>query len=235
MSNSLSGIVDIVLAQNGEDALKLVKEDMPDIVISDMMMPIMDGLKLCAAIKQNISTSHIPVIMLSAKTDSKDQMDALKSGADDYITKPFSMAVLIAKIQNILRTYHRVHDKATKSMEIAPEKISYNAMDEELLKKAISIVERNIDNSDFSTEEFASEMNMSRSNLHLKLKALTGESALDFIRKIRFKEACRLLKDGRYSISEISDMVGFNTPSYFATCFKKYMGCLPTEYVKNLK
>ena len=235
MSNSLSGIFDIVLAQNGEDALKLVKEDMPDIVISDMMMPIMDGLKLCAAIKQNISTSHIPVIMLSAKTDSKDQMDALKSGADDYITKPFSMAVLIAKIQNILRTYHRVHDKATKSMEIAPEKISYNAMDEELLKKAISIVERNIDNSDFSTEEFASEMNMSRSNLHLKLKALTGESALDFIRKIRFKEACRLLKDGRYSISEISDMVGFNTPSYFATCFKKYMGCLPTEYVKNLK
>ena len=235
MSNSLSGIFDIVLAENGEEALKLVKEDMPDIVISDMMMPIMDGLKLCAAIKQNISTSHIPVIMLSAKTDSKDQMDALKSGADDYITKPFSMAVLIAKIQNILRTYHRVHDKATKSMEIAPERISYNAMDEELLKKAISIVERNIDNSDFSTEEFASEMNMSRSNLHLKLKALTGESALDFIRKIRFKEACRLLKDGRYSISEISDMVGFNTPSYFATCFKKYMGCLPTEYVKNLK
>ena len=235
MSNSLSGIFDIVLAKNGEEAIKLVKEDMPDIVISDMMMPIMDGVKLCAAIKQNISTNHIPVIMLSSKTDSKDQMDALKTGADDYITKPFSMAVLITKVQNILRTYHRVHDKATKSMEIAPEKISYNAMDEELLKKAISIVERNIDNSDFSTEEFASEMNMSRSNLHLKLKALTGESALDFIRKIRFKEACRLLKDGRYSISEISDLVGFNTPSYFATCFKKYMGCLPTEYVKNLK
>ena len=96
-------------------------------------------------------------------------------------------------------------------------------------------VENNLDNSDFSTEEFAQEMNMSRSNLHLKLKALTGESALDFIRKIRFKEACRLLKDGRYSISEISDMVGFNTPSYFATCFKKYMGVLPTEYVKNQK
>ena len=173
--------------------------------------------------------------MLSAKTDSKDQMDALKTGADDYITKPFSLSVLIAKIQNILRTYHRVQDKATKSMEIAPEKISFNAQDEALLKKAISVVERNIDNCNFSTEEFAEEMNMSRSNLHLKLKALTGESALDFIRKIRFKEACRLLKDGRYSISEISDMVGFNTPSYFATCFKKYMGCLPTEYVKNLK
>ena len=235
MMSSLSGIFDISLAKNGEEALKLMKEDEPDLVITDMMMPVMDGLKLCAAIKQNISTSHIPVIMLSAKTDSKDQLDALKTGADDYMTKPFSMSVLITKIQNILRTYHRVHDKATKSMEIAPEKISFNAMDEQILKKAISIVERNLDNSDFSTEEFAAEMNMSRSNLHIKLKALTGESALDFIRKIRFKEACRLLKDGRFSISEISDMVGFNTPSYFATCFKKYMGCLPTEYVKNQK
>jgi AraC-like DNA-binding protein len=108
-------------------------------------------------------------------------------------------------------------------------------MDETFLQNAISIVERNIDNSDFSTEEFASEMNMSRSNLHLRLKALTGESALDLIRRIRFKEACRLLKEGRHSIAEISYMVGFNTPSYFATCFKKYIGCLPTEYVKNLK
>ena len=106
-------------------------------------------------------------------------------------------------------------------------------MDETFLQRAISIVERNLDNSEFSTEEFAQEMHMSRSNLHIRLKALTGESALDFIRKIRFKEACRLLKDGRYSVSEISDMVGFNTPSYFATCFKKYMGCLPTEYIRK--
>ena len=235
MCNGLSSIFDIIVACNGEEALKLVKENEPDIVITDMMMPIMDGLKLCAAIKQNISTSHIPVIMLSAKTDSKDQLEALKTGADDYMTKPFSMAVLLTKVQNILRTYHRMQDKTTKSMDISPEKISYNAQDELLLRKAISIVENNLDNSYFSTEEFAQEMNMSRSNLHLKLKALTGESALDFIRKIRFKEACRLLKDGRYSISEISDMVGFNTPSYFATCFKKYMGVLPTEYVKNQK
>ena len=171
--------------------------------------------------------------MVAAKADSKDQLEALKTGADDYIAKPFSMAILVTKIRNILRTYHRLQDKATKSMDIAPEKISFNILDEQLLNKAISIVQQNMDNTEFSTEEFAQAMNMSRSNLHIKLKALTGESALDFIRKIRFKEACRLLKDGRYSISEISDMVGFNTPSYFATCFKKYMGCLPTEYVKK--
>lgn len=235
LSNELSSLFDIVLAKNGEEALQLLKVQKPDIIITDRMMPIIDGLKLCSSIKQNISTSHIPIIMLSAKTESKDQLEALKAGADDYMTKPFSMAVLIAKIQNMLRTHLRVHDKAVKSMDISPEKLSFNALDEQILKNAIEIVEKNIDNTDFSTEEFAQAMNMSRSNLHIKLKALTGESALDFIRKIRFKEACRLLKEGRHSISEISDMVGFNTPSYFATCFKKYMGCLPTEYVKNLK
>ena len=233
MNEELSKMFDIRLAGNGEEALQMIKENEPDIVITDMMMPVMDGIKLCSHIKQNISTSHIPVIMLSAKTDSKDELEAFKTGADDFMVKPFSMAVLIAKMQNMLRTQYRLQDKVTKSMEISPEKISFNAMDEQILNKAIHIVEQNIDNAEFSTEEFARAMNMSRSNLHLKLKALTGESALDFIRKIRFKEACRLLKDGRYSVSEISDMVGFNTPSYFATCFKKYMGCLPTEYIRK--
>ncbi|MGN1211895.1 MAG: ATP-binding protein, partial [Candidatus Cryptobacteroides sp.] len=221
------------VASNGAEALEIMKEFVPDILITDIIMPVMDGIKLCAHIKQNADTSHIPVIVISSKTEKKEQLDAFRNGADDFIIKPFSMAVLNAKIRNMMRTQMRVKDKATKSMDIEPEKISFNAMDEQILKQAIAIVEKNMDNAEFSTEEFAHEMNMSRSNLHIKLKALTGESALDFIRKIRFKEACRLLLDGRYSISEISDMVGFNTPSYFATCFKKYMGCLPTEWIKS--
>lgn len=233
MKNGLSSLFDIDVAGNGEEALQILKETEPDIIITAMIMPGMDGKKLCSHIKQNSQTSHIPVIMISSKTDRKDELDALKAGADDFLTKPFSMAILIARIKNIRRAHHRILDKVTKSMEIAPEKISFNAMDEQLLNKAIEIVKQNMDNTEFSTAEFAAAMNMSRSNLHLKLKALTEESALDFIRKIRFNEACRLLKDGRYSISEISDMVGFNTPSYFATCFKKYMGCLPTEYIKK--
>ena len=235
MNNGLSSMYDIMLAKNGEEALKIAKENELDLIITDMMMPIMDGIRLCTSLKQDLSTSHIPVIMLSAKAEKEDELNALKSGADDFVAKPFSMSILKAKIGNILRTHYRLQNKVSKSMEIDPEKISFNAMDETFLQRAISIVERNLDNSEFSTEEFAQEMHMSRSNLHIRLKALTGESALDFIRKIRFKEACRLLKDGRYSIAEISDMVGFNTPSYFATCFKKSMGCLPTEYVKNLK
>ncbi|MBR5103240.1 MAG: response regulator [Bacteroidales bacterium] len=235
MNNGLSPMYDTILAKNGEEALKIANENELDLIITDMMMPIMDGIKLCSSLKQDLSTSHIPVIMLSAKAEKEDELNALKSGADDFVAKPFSMSILKAKIGNILRTQHRLQNKVSKSIEITPEKISFNTMDETFLQNAISIVEKNMDNSDFSTKEFASEMNMSRSNLHLKLKALTGESALDLIRRIRFKEACRLLKEGRYTIAEISYMVGFNTPSYFATCFKKYIGCLPTEYVKNLK
>ena len=161
------------------------------------MMPVMDGIKLCKNIKQNIRTCHIPVIILSAKTDIKDQLEGLQVGADDYISKPFSIAVLTSKIQNMMRTRRHMLQKYAKSLEVEPEKITFNAMDEELLKRAVSIVEENIDNFEFSTDEFAQKMNMSRSNLHLKLKAITGESAIDFIRKVRFKRATELLKSGR--------------------------------------
>ena len=167
---------------------------------------------MCA---ENIRTCHIPVIILSAKTDIKDQMEGLQMGADDYIPKPFSLAILTTKIQNMMRTRRRMLDKYAKSLEVEPEKITFNAMDEALLKRAMA--------------------NMSRSNFYLKLKAITGESTIDFIRKIRFNEAAKLLKDGRYTVAEVSTMVGFNTPSYFATSFKKYFGCLPTEYIKKSK
>ena len=162
-------------------------------------------------------------------------MEGLQVGADDYISKPFSIAVLTSKIQNMMRTRHHMLEKYAKSLEVEPEKITFNAMDEELLKRAVSIVEENIDNFEFSTDEFAQKMNMSRSNLHFKLKSITGESAIDFIRKVRFKRATELLKSGRYTVTEVSSMVGFNSSSYFATCFKKYIGCLPTEYIKKVK
>ena len=122
----------------------------------------------------------------------------------------------------------RIFEHYSNTTEIEPEKLTNNTMDEELLRKAIAVIERNMDNVEFSTEQFAREMNMSRSNLHLKLKAITGKSAIDFIHKIRFNRACQLLQEGKYNVSEISFMVGYNTPSYFAARFKKYIGCLPT-------
>ena len=235
LKNILSENYTVITASNGKEGLQHAVDNIPDLIISDVMMPVMDGIKLCKNVKQNIRTCHIPVIILSAKTDIKDQMEGLQMGADDYIPKPFSLAILTTKIQNMMRTRRRMLDKYAKSLEVEPEKITFNAMDEALLKRAMAIVEKNMDNIEFSTDEFAREMNMSRSNLHLKLKAITGESTIDFIRKIRFNEAAKLLKDGRYTVAEVSTMVGFNTPSYFATSFKKYFGCLPTEYIKKSK
>ena len=235
LNNGLVDLFNTLEAGNGEEALEKLKDNEVDVIVTDVMMPVMDGIKLCKNVKQNIRTCHIPVIILSAKTDIKDQMEGLQMGADDYIPKPFSLAILTTKIQNMMRTRRRMLDKYAKSLEVEPEKITFNAMDEALLKRAMAIVEKNMDNIEFSTDEFAREMNMSRSNLHLKLKAITGESTIDFIRKIRFNEAAKLLKDGRYTVAEVSTMVGFNTPSYFATSFKKYFGCLPTEYIKKSK
>jgi len=229
----LSGLFNTVGAANGEEALNYMKDNEVDLVLTDVMMPVMDGIKLTKQIKQSIRTCHIPVFVLSAKTNLNDQLGGLQVGADDYIPKPFTLSILIAKIQNALRTRRRAYEHYSKTLEVEPGKITFNAMDEELLKRAVSIVEKNMDNIEFSADEFARDMNMSRSNLHIKLKAITGESTIDFIRKIRFKEACRLLEDGRYNIAEVSTKVGFNTPSYFATSFKKYFGYLPTEYIRK--
>lgn len=231
--SGLSSDFNLLEADNGQKALDILKEETVDLVITDIMMPVMDGVKLCKVIKQNIRTCHIPVYMLSAKVDTKYQLEGFQVGADDYIPKPFSMPILKAKIQNVLRTRHRAFEHYSNTTEVEPEKLANNSMDEELLRKAIAVIEKNMDNVEFSTEQFAKELNMSRSNLHLKLKAITGKSAIDFIHKIRFNRACQLLKEGKYTVSEISFMVGYNTPSYFAARFKKYMGCLPTEYGKK--
>ena len=143
------------------------------------------------------------------------------------------MEVVLTKIKNILRTYSLAVEYYSKSTNVEPEKLALNTLDKEFLEKAVAVVKKNLDSVVFSADLFASEMNMSRSTLHLKMKAITGESTTDFIRKIRFSEACKLLKEGKYSITEVSEMVGFNTPAYFATSFKKYMGCMPSEYVKK--
>lgn len=231
--NGLSAHFNLLKAENGQKALEILKDHEVDLIVTDVMMPVMDGVKFCKLVKQNLRTCHIPVYMLSARTDLHSQLQGLQVGADDYIPKPFSIEVLEAKILNVLRTRYRNFERYSSTTEIEPQKITNNALDEELLKRAIAVVEKNIDNVDFSTEQFAREMHMSRSNLHLKLKAITGKSAIDFIYKIRFNRACQLLKEGKYSVSEISYMVGYNTPSYFAARFKKYIGCLPTEYARK--
>ena len=235
LKDALSDRFEIRVVPGTDEAFGSIARSLPDAVITDINPPALDGLKLCSQLKRDVATSGIPVIVISSSTEEQDQLAAFRAGADDFISKPFSLTLLQAKIRNMLRTRARLTAGAEKSSAAENGWGALTSYDEELLAKAAAIVTDNMDNADFSTADFASGMGMSRSSLHLKLKALTGESALDFIRRIRFKEACRLLKDGRYSVAVISDMVGFNSPSYFATCFKRYMGCLPTEWLKQAR
>lgn len=225
----------VTIVSDGVEALESLKTMEPDVIIADRIMPNLDGLKLCQAVKQNIRTCHIPVVILAPEGGVEEQITGIEAGADGYLPMPLSISLLSAKIANLLKARYRMRHYYSDDAEIDPEKITSNTMDGEFLKKAISIVEQNMDNEEFSSNDFSKALCMSRSNLHLKMKSITGESSTKFIRKIRFNYACKLLLDRKYSIAEISSMVGFNSPSYFATSFKKHVGCLPTEYLRNRK
>jgi len=232
---NLQELANVEKATNGKEALDKLNETEIDLIITDVMMPVMDGMALCKTIKQNIKTSHIPVIMLTAKSGEEDKYEGFVAGADSYIQKPFDISILKIRVRNMLQNKYRILQHYSNNLEIEPQKLAFNELDREFLEKAKAIVEKNMDNIDFSVDDFCRDMAMSRSNLHLKMKAITGESTVEFIKKIRFNEACNLLKDGRYSVTEISTMVGFSASSYFTTSFKKYFGMLPTEYVRKLK
>lgn len=220
---------------DGQEAAELLKNLEPDLIIADRMLPGMDGLKLCQTVKQNLRTCHIPVVLLSTEGSVEGQIAGTEAGADACLPMPLSISLLAAKVQNLLKARYRLRHKYSDDAEIDPDRITSNPMDGEFLKKAIRIVEQNMDNEEFSSNDFSKALCMSRSNLHLKMKSVTGESATKFIRKIRFNYACKLLLERKHSIAEISAMVGFNSPSYFATSFKKHVGCLPTEYVRQRK
>ncbi|TZF86104.1 response regulator (plasmid) [Pedobacter sp. BS3] len=225
----------VLTAANGKEALMLVESETVDMIICDIMMPELDGIHFCKKIKQNIQTCHIPVILLTAKSETRQQIEGLEVGADDYVTKPFSINLLDAKVHNIIRSRKRLKEYYSNTKEVVPENITFNTLDEEFIREAITIIENHITESDFSVDKFSREIGMSRSNLYLKLKAITGESATDFIKRIRFKKAVELLESRRYTISQVAYMSGFNSPSYFSTCFKQYYDCMPTEYLARKK
>ncbi|WP_372932915.1 hybrid sensor histidine kinase/response regulator transcription factor [Mariniphaga sediminis] len=233
LKDSFSGKYNIYVAPNGEEAFKMVEKEHPSLIISDIMMPGITGIQLCKKIKQNIKTSHIPIILLTAKTTIEDQVEGLESGADDYVPKPFSIKVLETKVNNLIVSRKRLRDYYSQTLDIHPEEIAFNPLDQEILEKSKEIIEKYLSDPDFSVEIFAREIGMSRSNLHLKLKAITGESATDFIKKIRLGKAVKFLEENRFSISEISYMVGYSSPSYFTTSFKKFFGYLPTEHLEK--
>lgn len=219
---------------NGQEALDFIKERQPDLILSDVMMPIMNGDKMCNILKSNIETSHIPIILLTALNDKESIIKGLQTKADKYIVKPFDMEVLKANIANVLAN-REIMKKRFSQFKFNADEVSDDptiSLEQEFLLKATNIIKSSI-NKEMNVENLCDAMNMSRSSLYNKIKALTNDSPSDFIRKVRMNEASILLKSKRYTVSEVSDMMGFSDPKYFTDTFKKYYRVPPSTYMKQ--
>ena len=219
-------------AQDGNDGYEKAKEIIPDLIVSDVMMPRMDGFQLCEKLKTDERTSHIPVILLTARASEGSKLKGLETGADDYIIKPFNSKELEIRIRNLIDQRQKLREQFTKDISLAPKDISVTSADERFLNRAIEIIENHMDEPEFGVEIFASEIALSHSQLYRKIHALTNQSPVEFIRILRLKRAASLLKREYGNVAEIAYEVGFTNPSYFAECFKKLFGKSPSEYAK---
>jgi DNA-binding response OmpR family regulator/nitrogen-specific signal transduction histidine kinase len=231
----LEGDYEVSEAIDGVNALEIAINQIPDLLVSDVMMPRMDGYQLCKAIKSDERTSHIPVILLTAKAAKEDKLEGLELGADDFLTKPFDPEELKIRIKNLIVQRKKIREKYLEDLHLHPEKNEdiHPSVDEEYLQKAIKIVETHMADPQFNVELFGEFMAMSRMQLHRKITALTGQSASEFIRNIRLLKAAEMLKRKAGNISEIAYDTGFTSPSYFTDCFKKYFGVSPKEYQRT--
>jgi signal transduction histidine kinase/CheY-like chemotaxis protein/AraC-like DNA-binding protein len=220
----------ILEAANGNEALKLAMQNIPDIIISDVNMPNMDGFKLTEKLKNHELTSFIPIILLTTQSSEIKHLKGLQYEADDYITKPFSHKILKTKVQQLIETRRKLRDRYSKELILKPKDIAINTLDEKFMERLQLVVDNHLSNSDFLIDDFAKNMGLSRMQLHRKLKTLLGVSATEFLRNERLKSAAILLKKGGTNISEIAYSVGFNDISYFSKCFKEMYGVTPTEY-----
>lgn len=220
----------ILEAKDGEQALQIALKEIPDCIISDVMMPRMNGFEFTKAIKSNELTSFIPVVLLTAKSSDESHLEGLKSTADAYLTKPFNNEIVKETINQIISERQKLHDRYSKELILKPTDIVINSIDEKFLEKLQVILNQEFANADFTSDDFASQMSMSRMQLHRKLKSLLGVSSTEFLRKERLKMAATLLEKGNGNISEIIYSVGFNDVSYFNRCFKEMYHCTPSEY-----
>ena len=230
MRDSLQSKYRVKEASDGKKAWEIIPALQPDIIVSDVMMPEMDGNELCRLVKTDIRTSHIPLILLTARSAKEQKIEGLESGADDYITKPFDFDILTLRIKKLLQLQQNRQQNFKKQMEVAPSKITITSLDEKLIKKAIQYVEENISRSDLSVEELSQELGMSRVHLYKKLLSITGKTPVEFIRLLRLKRGAQLLRESQQSIMEISYQTGFSNPKYFRKHFKKEFGILPSDY-----
>jgi signal transduction histidine kinase/ligand-binding sensor domain-containing protein/DNA-binding response OmpR family regulator len=228
---------DLMQAENGKEGVDLAFKRIPDIIISDIMMPVMDGIEACRLLKEDLRTTHIPIILLTAKDTLQDKTDGYNTGADSYITKPFSAGLLHSRVKNLIESRKKLAATFTSSplqkQTIVTEAL--HQLDQEFLDKVIAIVEENLSSENISIGFIAGRLNMSNSTFYRKIKALTNQSPNEFIRKIKMHHAEKLLLTGKYTVSEIIFHVGINSSAYFRQCFKDEFGLTPTDYLKQFK
>ncbi|RKR14559.1 signal transduction histidine kinase [Maribacter vaceletii] len=220
-------------AENGERGLEVSHEVMPNIVISDVLMPIMDGLEFCKRMKNGRETSHIPIIILTAKSSQENELKGLQIGADDYLKKPFDVELLLLKINNIIKRREKLRERFNKEIILQPKEVAVTSLDEKFLQQAMDIIEKHMMNTEFNVEMLVKEMGHSRTNLYMKFKELTGLSSGEFIRNVRLKRAVQLLENSDLPVKDIMYKTGFNTSSYFSKCFRKQFGVTPSQYVRK--
>lgn len=234
MTKLLSTDYIVHTANNGKEAIHWVECEEIDLIVSDVMMPEMDGIEFCRYIKNKIETSHIPVILLTAKSKEEDRVEAYESGADGFISKPFNLSVLHARISNLLRSRERVGKDFKRQLVFEAKELNYTSVDEDFLQRAIDCMNDHLDDPEFDQSKLLEEMHMTKSTFFRKLKSLTGLSYVSFIRNIRMKAACRIMEEKKsIRISELAYAVGYNDPRYFSSSFKKEFGMQPSEYMER--
>lgn len=230
MADTLKDEYNVVTAADGNEGMKALSAGKVDVIISDLIMPGMDGMEFCAAVKADINYSHIPFVLLTAKTDPDSQISGLRNGADDYIPKPFSPKVLLARIDSLLRMRARLCDAFLHQPTEPVTSIAHSKSDEEFMNRIMEYVYGRIEDTELDVDDIANAMCMSRATLYRKLKGISELSPNDFIRLCRLKRAAELLKENVYKVNEIAYIVGFSSPSYFSKCFQKQFGVLPKDY-----
>lgn len=231
LSQELGRIYNKVLtAKDGIEGAMMAEAENPDIIVSDVMMPRMNGTDMCRRIKENIETSHIPIILLTAWSTDEGRAAGYKAGADAYIAKPFDMEVLLARISNLLEKQEKRQRDFSHSISLDPKTVTDSSPDEDFLKEVIACIEKNIDNSEYTIDSLSTDVVMSRMSLYRKMKSLTGQTPADFIRTVRLKTAAKLLKEEKCTVSEACYRTGFASPQNFAKHFKEMFGVLPSQY-----
>jgi DNA-binding response OmpR family regulator len=232
LSGLLKDEYDVLEAENGSAGHKIALESMPDLIISDVMMPQMNGIELCSELKNNMATSHIPIILLTARASEAYELNGLQTGADDYITKPFNPLIVQMRVRNILENRRKLKAFYLKKVRFQPDNDGEAAenLDEVFLKKATDLVNANLQNENLGIELMVDHLFMSQSTLFRKIKSLTGLSITGFIRALRTKKAAQLILQSNMKMSDVAYEVGFNDYKYFKKSFQQQFGCLPSEY-----